>query len=274
MTRIAIRITSGFGQKRSATATAMAITAKSCNTAAVARQGERRVSAWTTSLGRALRKSSLNSSPLTLLVDPADQDVLHLQVLLEAVFRAFAAEARLLHAAERRDFGRDDADVRADDPRLHRFGHVEDAAHIAAVKVSRKAEFARVGEPDDLVLGLETDERRHRAEGLLVGHEHLRRDVREDGRLEEKAAALVLLAAERHFGAFAEGVGDVRLDFLQPLLVDERADDDAGLVPRADLEPLDLLGELRGECFINPVLHVDAVGANAGLSGVAVFGRE
>src|SRR5688500_18868730 len=183
MTRIAIRITSGFGQKRSATATAMAITAKSCNTAAVARQGERRVSAWTTSFGRALRKSSLNSSPLTLLVDPSDQDVLHLEILLEAVLRAFAPQARLLHAAERRDLGRDDADVGADDARLHRLGDAEGAAHVAGVEVAGQAELARVGKPDHLRLGLEADEGRHRAEGLLVRHEHLRRDVGEDGRL-------------------------------------------------------------------------------------------
>ena len=55
---------------------------------------------WTTSRGSALRKSSLNSSPFISLVDAADEDVLHFEVLLEAVLRPFAPQPGLLHAAE------------------------------------------------------------------------------------------------------------------------------------------------------------------------------
>src|SRR3982751_6497956 len=115
-----------------------AITAKSSSSAALARHAERRVSRCSSSAGSAPRKSSLNSSPRTgafigrSFVDPAQENVLHLEVFLEAVLRSLAPQARLLDAAERRDLGGDDADVGADDAGLHRLGHAENAADAAA----------------------------------------------------------------------------------------------------------------------------------------------
>src|SRR5437868_7920991 len=101
----ATAMTSGFGHHQSAMPIAAASTAMSCAIASVARHALRRVSSRTISLGRACRWSSLNSSP-KLFVDAAQQDVLHFEILLEAVLRALAAEAGLLHAAEGRDLGR------------------------------------------------------------------------------------------------------------------------------------------------------------------------
>src|SRR5215216_5713353 len=102
-------------------AMAIAITAKSWRTAALARHEERRVSDWTTSLGNALRKSSLNSSPFTSFsfLDSAQQDVFDLEILVHAVLRALAAQTRLLDAAEWRHLGGDDADVRTDNSGFH-----------------------------------------------------------------------------------------------------------------------------------------------------------
>src|SRR5262245_48437750 len=130
---------------------AAANTAKSCSTAVLARQKERRVSCWTSSRGSALRKSSLNSSPL--LIYASDEDVLHLEIFLEPVLRAFAAQARLLHAAEGRDLGRDDADVGADDAGLHRLGDTEDASDVAAIEVTGEPELGVVGKTDHFLLG-------------------------------------------------------------------------------------------------------------------------
>ena len=65
----------------------------------------------------------------------AERQVLHLQVVLDAVFGAFAAEAGLLHAAERRDLGRDDAFVDADDAVFQRLGDAPDAADVAGVEI-------------------------------------------------------------------------------------------------------------------------------------------
>src|SRR6516162_7696470 len=51
---------------------------------------------------------------LRLPVDAAHAEVFDLEQLLDALFRAFAADAAFLHAAEGRDLGRDDALVDAD----------------------------------------------------------------------------------------------------------------------------------------------------------------
>src|SRR3954471_69744 len=191
------KMTRGFGHKASAAATATAITAKSPRIARVARKAERCVSRCTSSLGSALRKSSLNSSPVMSLgrsrIGAADQHVLHFEKLLEPVFRAFTAQARLLDPAERRDFGGDDAGVRADDADLHLLGDPEDAPDVAAVEVTRQAELGIVGEANRVGFGLEADERRDRPEGLLPRHDHLGRDVDEDRGLEKQAAALMRL---------------------------------------------------------------------------------
>src|SRR5262245_9310878 len=48
----------------------------------------------------------------------AHAEILDLQVVLDAVFRAFAADTGFLHAAERRHFGGDDTGVYADDAGL------------------------------------------------------------------------------------------------------------------------------------------------------------
>ena len=75
---------------------------------------------------------------------------------------------RLLEAAEGRHLGREHALVDADDAGLERLGDAEHPADVAGVEVAGEAVLGLVGEPDHLVLVLEAEERRHRAEGLLV----------------------------------------------------------------------------------------------------------
>src|SRR4051812_13252183 len=221
-------------------------TATSSTTASVARHADRRVSSKTSALGSArlllarpfaLLWSSLNSSPFTLLVEAADQHVFHLEVFLDAVLRAFAAEARVLHAAERRHLGRDDAGVRADDADLHPFRDAEDAADVAAVEVAGEAELGVVGELDHLVLALEADERRHGAEGFLEGHDHVRRDVRDHRRLEEQAAARMSFPSQNYFCALAERIGDVRLHLFTPFSSISGPITTPGSVPAPTLKP-------------------------------------
>jgi len=55
------------------------------------------------------------------------------------------------------------------------------------------------------------------------------------------------LAADDYSGAFAERVGDVFLYFLQALLVDQRADHHAGLVPGPTLNPFTLSASLAAK---------------------------
>src|SRR5215207_6734770 len=105
-------------------------------------------------------------------VDAAEAEVFDLEEFLDAVLRALAADAAFLHAAERRDLGRDDALVDADDAVFERLGDAPDAADVAAVEIGGEAELGVVGHLDRLGIGLEAVERRDRAEGFLLGDDH------------------------------------------------------------------------------------------------------
>src|SRR5215813_12682053 len=100
--------------------------------------------------------------------DSAHAQVFDLQEVLDAVLRAFAAEAGFLHAAEGRHLGGDDARVDADDAVLDLLGHAPDAADVPAVEIGGETKLGVVGEADGVLLGLETEEWRDRAEGLLA----------------------------------------------------------------------------------------------------------
>ena len=79
------------------------------------------------------------------------------------------------------------------------------------------------------------------------------------------------LAAGDDLGALLDGVGDVRLDLLDRLHVNQRADHRTRLEPVGDLHRTGGLGEALGERVVDAVLHQDAVGAHTGLAGIAVF---
>jgi hypothetical protein len=68
----------------------------------------------------------------------AQADVLDDQVVVHAVLRAFAAQAGLLHAAERRDLVRDQAGVHAHHAGLDLLGHAPDAADVARIEVEAR----------------------------------------------------------------------------------------------------------------------------------------
>src|SRR5258706_11269546 len=87
-------------------------------------------------IGRSRPPASLRLGP-----DAAEIEILDLEIVLDAVLRALAAEARLLDAAERRHLGRDDAFVDADDAVLEPLGDPEDAPNVACVEIRRQAEL-------------------------------------------------------------------------------------------------------------------------------------
>jgi hypothetical protein len=66
--------------------------------------------------------------PRSLPVDVAHAEVFDFEEFLDAVFRTFAADAALLHAAERRGLDLDDAFVDADDAVFERLGDAPDVA--------------------------------------------------------------------------------------------------------------------------------------------------
>lgn len=90
-------------------------------------------SVMTTSLKTAcVRASSRRVSGL----QPSEAHVLDLQILFDAVFRAFAAQTGLFDAAERRLWGGQQTLVDADDPDLQRLRHPPDLTHILRVAVT------------------------------------------------------------------------------------------------------------------------------------------
>src|SRR3546814_9358144 len=101
-----------------------------------------------------------------------------------------------------------------------------------------------VGERDGLLLGLEAEQRRDRAEGFLAGHLHLRGHVGQHGRLVEGPATLVAGAAEHHLRALRLGIGDVLFALVERRRVAQRALADAVFQAGADLQLLPRPGEL------------------------------
>src|SRR5271169_6902347 len=64
--------------------------------------------------------------------------------ILDAVFRAFAADPGLLDAAEGRHFVGKDCDIDRHDALLQRFRDAPYAADVAAVEIARQPEFSIV----------------------------------------------------------------------------------------------------------------------------------
>src|SRR5439155_14399664 len=193
-------------------------------------------------------------------VDAAHAQVFDLEELVDPVMRALAPDAAFLHPAKRRDLGRDDALVDADDAVFERLGDPPDPADVAAVEIGGEAEFGVVRHLDRLGLTLEAVERGDRAEGLLLGDDHVGRHAAQYGRLKKAAAERTALATNDDFSAFRKGVGNVGLDLLDRLHIDQRADHRAWLEPVGDLHRPGDLGKALRERIIDAVLHQDAVG--------------
>src|SRR5213079_1239425 len=100
-----------------------------------------------TAQGKRRRRARAAAASL-LFVDAAHANVLDLDVLVDAVLRAFAAETGLLDAAERRDLGGDEPGVDADHAVLERLGNPPDAADVTRIEVRRQPELGPVGELD------------------------------------------------------------------------------------------------------------------------------
>ena len=85
-------------------------------------------------------------------------------------------------------------------------------------------------------------------------------------------AEVVAFAAHLDARTFGEGVGDVFLHFFHRFGINHRTLRDAGIYAVADVQLPHRVGEFLCESIINAALHIQAVRADAGLTGVAVFG--
>src|SRR4051794_31817202 len=91
----------------------------------------------------------------SIRASPIQRDVLRLEELHEPLVRAFAADAALLHAAERRRRIRHEAAVQSDHAEVELFRHPHAAAEILGVEIGDEAVLGVVGARDHLVVGLE-----------------------------------------------------------------------------------------------------------------------
>src|ERR1700684_2975743 len=90
-------------------------------------------------------ENSRNRPSTGLLTHSADAYVLQFGVVEDPVLRAFAADSRFLHAAERRYFGANDAGVEPNDSIFDGLGHPPTPRQIARIQICRQAEFRVVG---------------------------------------------------------------------------------------------------------------------------------
>src|SRR5207249_4287797 len=92
----------------------------------------------------------------------------------------------------------------------------------------REPELAVVQDSNGLVEVLDANQRRRRAEDLLLGDPHLRLDIAEDGRAVEvplpEAVAGRDLSAGQELRALLPADLRVRVDLLERLPVDDRTD--------------------------------------------------
>ncbi|MNS91257.1 hypothetical protein D3C72_1253380 [compost metagenome] len=102
----------------------------------------------------------------------------------------------------------------------------------------------------------------------------LPRHVGQNGRRKEVIAQLMGLAAQQYRGAVLHRVGDMLADFFHGGRINQRADGDTIIHAITDFQLGHCHLQLFGKGVVNAVLYQEAVGANAGLAGVAIFGRD
>ena len=82
------------------------------------------------------------------------------------------------------------------------------------------------------------------------------------------------LAAGDDAGTLRQRIGDMFFNLRHRIGIDQRALRDARFHPGANLQPFYRCLQLGGKGFVNAILHQDAIGADAGLPRIAIFGRH
>ena len=145
------------------------------------------------------------------------------------------------------------------DPRRH----LHRQPDVVGQQRSRKAILVVVAKPQRVLGVARLDDTGQRAEALLIEDLHLRRHVRQHGGL--VIAAAVSAAAEQP-GALGDGIGDVPVDDLPLLIVDERPDGDLRIVGAAHFLGLRQRGHFFAEFGVDRRFHDEAAGAHADLA--------
>src|SRR6266545_6039292 len=212
--------------------------------------------------------------PRHALTSQVHRHVLDLEVLVDALGAALAAEAGLLDPAERRRRVGHHALVEADHAGLQGLNHPEGALEVGGVDVGDQPELGVVGGGHGRLLGVEGGHRGDRAEDLLLEHPGIGWHVGQHRRLVEVASPVARPGAHHRPGALVDGVTDQLRHLVDGVLVDQQADLHAVLGATAELERGHPLGQAVGERGRHRLGHVEAVGRGAGLADVAHLGKQ
>ena len=160
--------------------------------------------------------------------------------------------------------------VDAHQPVLERFGHADDAPKVARAQIRGQAVRGVVGARNDLLIGVEDHNRRHRPERLVARHRHLLLHVREHRGLVKEPRAVHTFgeppAAGQRAGPTVDGIPHGPVHFFKRLGVDQGSHLHAGLRARPDLDRPHGLRELAEKRVGEGALHIHAIGADAGLA--------
>ena len=148
---------------------------------------------------------------------------------------------------------------------------MENAAHIARIKIGRQPVFRVIRHADRFLIVLEAEQGDHRAKNLLACERHIFCDIAHNGGFKEGAAQRMPLAAQGDFGPFLRGVADQLLHLLDRRHIDQRPLFDTGSHSVADFERSNRARKLFRKCIIDAVLNQEPIRANAGLAHVAEF---
>ena len=189
--------------------------------------------------------------------------------------RALAAEAGLLHPAERRSRVGDDAPVDADHAGLERLRHPQRPAQVTRVHVGNQAVLGAVCQRDRLGRVGEPDDRRDRPEDLLAtGCQRRRarcraRSARSSSRPGPGRCPPVSTSAP---SPVAESTSAATLSLVSALTSGPRSTPSSRPGPTRSAPSL--AASLAENSSATALVHVEAVGRGAGLAAVAHLGQE
>src|SRR5699024_2374515 len=194
--------------------------------------------------------------------------VFDVEELVQAPMATLAPDAAVLDTTKRCLGGGRHAIVYPDNAIFECLGYAVRAAQVVGVNIGRQPIGCIVGVRDGLVFGVKHNNGCDGSEGFFFEDLHARLDACQHGGLIEEIRGV---AANLDFSALVEGILDVALDFLESAGIDQWADFGGGVGRVAHLEATHSVNQLLGEGVGNVFLDVDAVGADAGLAGIAEF---
>src|SRR5713226_2503892 len=100
-----------------------------------------------------------------LRVDAAKTQIFYFHELVHSIFRAFAPEPGLFHAAKGRNFRRYQSGIDSHDSILESFRDPPNACDIFSEEIRSQSKFRIICERDRFCFGLESKQRRHWAKG-------------------------------------------------------------------------------------------------------------